>query len=70
MFSRTGDSNKPDCLHCEHFFITWTPGTPRGCRLYGFKAAALPSVIVKKTSGTPCQGFVKKKSKSDSTEYL
>ena len=47
-------------MHCEHYFVTWTPGVPRGCRLYGFKSAALPSIVVKKTSGEQCQGFVKK----------
>ena len=47
----------PDCTRCRHFVVTWRPETPRGCRLYGFEGAHLPAIVVRATTGEPCQGF-------------
>ena len=51
---------RPDCLHCLHYFVTWEPGSPRGCRAYEFKSNELPSEVVKASSGKPCQLFTRK----------
>ena len=49
-----------DCVHCEHFVITWNPRFPRACKLYGFMSAQYPSIEVHKASGEDCMGFVQK----------
>ncbi len=50
----------PDCLGCRHFFITYQPRQPRGCRAYGFKSHQMPSRVVLASSGKPCQLFAPK----------
>ncbi|MDP6980074.1 MAG: uracil-DNA glycosylase [Myxococcota bacterium] len=52
-------SPKPDCMRCRHFFITWHGEFPRGCRAYGFRSPEVPSVVVLRESGIPCQLFEK-----------
>ena len=47
----------PSCGRCQHYHVTWDPLRPRGCRGYGFKTAGLPSVIVERASGLPCQRY-------------
>ncbi|MCZ0754089.1 uracil-DNA glycosylase [Anoxybacillus sp. J5B_2022] len=51
-----------NCCRCQHFYITWDRQFPRGCRAYNFKSAALPSVVVKQSSGTTCLKFAAKQS--------
>ncbi len=53
--------DKVTCRRCQHYFITWEPKTPHGCRVMGFKSQLLPSIVVKKDSGVPCQAFVEKR---------
>ncbi len=48
-------SQQPDCLHCQHYFVTWDVQQPRGCRAYGFKSNDLPSAVVFASSGEICQ---------------
>ncbi|MCL2095849.1 MAG: uracil-DNA glycosylase [Oscillospiraceae bacterium] len=58
-----GINNKTDkinCMHCKYFSITWDPKHPRSCKLYGFKSSGMPSDTVYKSSGAPCDGFIKK----------
>lgn len=52
--------NKHICIKCKYFFITWDKTRPYGCRAFGFKAKAIPSVVVKKTSGEDCAMFESK----------
>ncbi|RDG32717.1 hypothetical protein DV872_07340 [Oceanispirochaeta sp. M1] len=47
----------PDCLKCEHFFVTWDPAFPRGCRVFGIKSRQIPSLEVKKATGRQCPSF-------------
>jgi hypothetical protein len=54
----------PNCMLCKHFFVTYEPARPRGCRAYGFKSVAFPSQVVLATSGTPCQFFSPRSSAS------
>ena len=54
------NNNRINCFHCIHFFITWEPELPRGCKLFGFKTAQMPSVAVFNYSGVKCEGFKRK----------
>jgi hypothetical protein len=48
------------CRNCRHFYITWDPKMPYGCRTMGFKTRRLPSMLVRESSGMDCQGFQEK----------
>jgi hypothetical protein len=48
------------CFKCRHFFVTWDSQNPRGCRAYQFKSKAIPSIVVKKSSGLDCLKFEQK----------
>lgn len=52
-----------DCFKCEYFYITWDKYFPKGCKLFGFKSANVPSHTVHEATGSQCQNFKKKKSK-------
>ena len=54
--------NGVKCFKCVHFAITWEPKHPRACKLFGFKTAQMPSAVVMKSSGAPCEGFRSKAS--------
>jgi len=49
-----------ECRKCKHFFITWDPKNPYGCRIFGMKTKQMPSVEVFATSGKECLKFQKK----------
>lgn len=55
---KTGE--RPDCLHCRHYFVTWETDRPRGCHAYEFKSFELPSEVVLASSGDACQLFERK----------
>lgn len=59
---RKNADQRPDCLHCKHYVVTWESDQPRGCRAYEFKTAEMPSDVVQASSGEPCQLFEAKKS--------
>lgn len=46
-----------DCLKCKHYFVTWDPARPRGCRYFGFKGPRMPSEVVRASSGEECRMF-------------
>lgn len=50
-------AKNPSCVHCSHFFVTWTNDFPRGCRAYGFRSPEYPSIVVLRESGIACQLF-------------
>ncbi|KGP74199.1 uracil-DNA glycosylase [Pontibacillus yanchengensis Y32] len=52
---------KRNCFQCKHFYTTWNPEFPRGCKAYGFKTKEIPSAYVLKVSGSPCFHFESKK---------
>ena len=60
---------KPECRKCKHFFVTYEPQTPNGCKAFQIKSKALPQIIVKQANqGQECLGFqekVKKKKSKD-----
>ena len=49
--------NRIYCLRCAHYYVTWEPAFPYGCRALGFKSHIQPSVAVYQSSGMPCQVF-------------
>ncbi|MFA6760458.1 MAG: uracil-DNA glycosylase [Sulfuricurvum sp.] len=46
-----------DCRRCVYYFVTWESSRPHGCKAYGFKSAMIPSMVVKKSSGSECSYF-------------
>ncbi|MBN2895311.1 MAG: uracil-DNA glycosylase [Campylobacterales bacterium] len=46
-----------NCIRCRHYFVTWEAGRPHGCKAYGFKSLALPSIVVKQSSGAECSFY-------------
>jgi len=51
------ETRRVDCTKCRHYYITWDPNFPRGCRSFGFKSPAMPSLTVLSSSGKPCMSF-------------
>ena len=47
----------PDCSRCRHFYVTYDPSLPRGCRAYGFKSKEWPTRVVLESSGSHCKQF-------------
>ena len=56
------------CMRCVHYQVTFDPNAPRGCKLYQFKSATMPSVLVKQSSGQDCTSFEEKVKKSESSD--
>ncbi|PJN91061.1 uracil-DNA glycosylase [Bacillus sp. mrc49] len=50
-----------NCMLCRHFYVTWDPNFPKGCRAFQFKTANLPSLDVFRSSGQVCLEFTAKK---------
>ncbi|MDL2275605.1 uracil-DNA glycosylase [Desulfosarcina sp. OttesenSCG-928-G10] len=49
-----------NCRSCQHYFITWDPHLPHGCRAMGFKSPVLPSILVFRHSGQICLQYESK----------
>jgi len=47
----------PDCLLCQHYYITWDVSFPYGCRAMDFKSRRKPQLDVLESSGSPCLRF-------------
>lgn len=56
------------CMKCKHYHVTFDPKAPRGCKLYGFKSAVMPYVLVKQSSGQDCTSFEEKPKKNDGND--
>jgi len=54
------EDKKINCLLCKHYYVTWDPQFPKGCRAYQFKSNRLPSVEVLRASGEICLKFESK----------
>lgn len=46
-----------NCRNCRHYYITWQPRNPNGCRVMGFMSKLMPSAHVLQNSGRECQLF-------------
>jgi hypothetical protein len=53
-----------DCMKCRHYFVTWDPSFPRGCKAFGFKTYTMPSQTVLSSSGKACMNFEPKETKT------
>jgi hypothetical protein len=50
-------NKRVNCYQCKHFYVTWDPKFPRGCRAFAFKSASLPFVVVIETEKERIQSF-------------
>lgn len=46
-----------NCVKCIHYFVTWQPQHPHGCKAYGIKSKRHPSMEIQASTGTPCQAY-------------
>lgn len=62
-----GDSMKENvnCLKCKYYLVTWDARFPRGCKLFGFRGAMMPSITVYRSTGEQCQNFIIRQIPSD-----
>lgn len=51
------NKKRVNCLKCRYFHITWDKYNPKGCKYFGFKTRAIPSLIVYRSSGKRCEAF-------------
>jgi hypothetical protein len=51
------ENQRINCMKCQHFYVTWDPHFPKGCRAFGFKTKTMPSQAVLSSSGKPCMSF-------------
>lgn len=49
-----------NCRACRHYYITYDPRFPYGCRAAGFKSRVMPSQEMINSSGLECQVFQEK----------
>jgi hypothetical protein len=50
------------CHQCHHYYVTWEPQFPHGCRIMGFKSRQMPVIEVRRTmGGKDCLYFEVKK---------
>ena len=54
-------NNKVICQRCKFYYVTWEKNKPHGCKAYSFKSQAVPSVVVKQSSGMDCSFFQPKR---------
>jgi len=47
----------PDCLACRHYFVTYEPSFPHGCRAFAIRTKRLPADEVRLSSGRDCLAF-------------
>ncbi len=55
------ENRKINCFTCSHFFITYDPHEPYGCRAMGFKSRQFPSDVTATSSGMKCQMYAPKR---------
>lgn len=54
------NDRRKDCFKCKHYFVSWDPHAPKGCRIHNFKSRELPSLVVFQSSGNSCLAFSEK----------
>ncbi len=52
------------CRNCVHYYITYDPSKPHGCRAVGFKSRQNPARVVLANSGLSCQLYTSKNNKN------
>jgi len=58
---KTNQTEIIDCYQCKHFYVTWEPSHPRGCKAFGFKTHRMPSTVVFENSEEKCLKFSPKR---------
>ena len=53
--------SQPNCSQCRHFYVTWDPKTPNGCRRFGIQCKDRPSQIIASAGMGDCQAFEEKR---------
>jgi hypothetical protein len=53
------------CMRCKHYQVTFDPASPRGCKLFQFKSAVMPHILVKQSTGKDCTSFEENSKKSE-----
>jgi len=48
---------RPVCRNCRHYYITFDPKMPYGCRRFNIKSRETPSQVVAQAGMGECQGF-------------
>ena len=56
-------SKQLNCNDCKQLFITHDAKRRWGCSFFGFKSNYIPSIEVKRVTGTKCAYFLSKESK-------
>lgn len=56
------------CMKCKHYMVTFDPNAPRGCKLFNFKGATMPYVMVKQATGKDCEHFEERHPQKDKEE--
>ncbi len=61
-----------NCKRCIHYFITWDPTRPNGCKIFSFKSQKMPSRILKECGEKKCGSFMAKTelNKKKESEFL
>ena len=54
------NKGKIQCRRCVYYYVTWDIQFPYGCKLYGVKSKQVPSIVVSKSIGMPCDRFFDK----------
>ena len=52
--------NNTNCNKCQHFYVTYKPKFPYGCKAFGVISKKLPYLEVKRISGIDCALFSNK----------
>jgi hypothetical protein len=55
---------KRNCNDCSNLFITHDPKRRWGCNFFGFKSKFIPTIEVKRITGTECAYYTQKESKN------
>jgi hypothetical protein len=49
------------CHQCTHYYVTWDPHFPHGCRAMGFKSRCYPiDAVRREMQGKDCLAFERK----------
>lgn len=62
--------NRPTCQKCRHFYVTYEPSHPNGCRLFQFVSKQYPSQVVERESGKECTGYTPKQKKQEDNRKM
>ena len=63
MAEQKNQQTEINCFTCRHFYITYDPHFPYGCRAVGFKSRLMPAKEMYLNSGIECLLFEEKDKK-------